>query len=60
MEEDFKILATSISWLMEDDLNIRTYSGCLNVLANGRQPQYFDKLKMTSIFVNWKMTSNTY
>jgi hypothetical protein len=29
---------------MEDDLNI---------LRNGRQPQYFDKWKMTSIF--WQM-----
>jgi hypothetical protein len=29
----------------------------LNILAHGKQPQYFDKWKTTSIFGKWKMTS---
>jgi hypothetical protein len=28
-----------------------------NILANGRQPQYFGKLKMTSKCSKWKTTS---
>jgi hypothetical protein len=52
MQNNLNILekwkTTLIFWQMEDDLNI---------LANGRQPQYFGKWKTTTIFGNWKTTA---
>jgi hypothetical protein len=46
MEDNLKYLK------MEDDLNLFKWK-TTSYLKNGRQPQYFEKLKMTSIF--WKM-----
>ena len=37
---------------MEDNLNFVQIEDDLNILANGRLPQYFGKWKTTSIF--WK------
>ena len=42
---------------MEDELNIWQMEDNLNILANGRQPQYFGKWKTTLIF--WQMEDQT-
>ena len=42
---------------MEDDLNLRQMEDYLNILANGRRPQYFDKWKTTSNFGKMKPQS---
>ena len=38
---------------MEDDLNFFQMKDYLNILANGRRPQYFGKWKTNSTY--WKM-----
>lgn len=54
MEDNLYFLSkwkmTSILRIMEDDLNSMEMVDNLNLLANGRQPQFVDKCKMISIF----------